>query len=298
MKTLILLLFVSPCLFAKSYYAKKELPGELNLILQSIAKMKLKEVEKKLLGEIIWKIDGNFTEMDKDEIFFLVKSSVYKTILQFKKKDERIPNIKPKEMEKLVEKKLASGPYSNFTRWLLRAIVSDYNNIFKSKGYKLTQGDKKKLRLIMPWYRFFIETSVEEFELDLKDLHFFTLGKILVVSQGLLQYSRFNYKEIKKKELNFFEYREPAVLSKVNSIDEILGSFPDNPQDTNNLPTPWRPKDGQKNDDYLKDPNYIPPDKLPEPINEKLWAKQGGIDPNYIPPDKLPIPIDENTWNE
>ena len=120
----------------------------------------------------------------------------------------------------------------------------------------------------------------------------------MVASEGLLHYSRFDYKKVTLEKLNFFEYREPAFLPKTDTVDQILGSFPDDPQDSPSLSTPWRPREDQRYGDYLKDPNYIPPDKLPESIDEKLWAKQEGLDSDYIPPDKLPVPIDENIWEK
>ena len=96
MRSLILFFLFIPCIFAKSYYAKKELPGELNLILQSLAKIGLNEDEKKSLDDIILNMDRHFTSMEKDEIFFLVKASVYKTVLGYRKKNERIPSTSPK----------------------------------------------------------------------------------------------------------------------------------------------------------------------------------------------------------
>ena len=297
MKILILIIFAISSVFSESYYVKKDLPGELKLIFQSLAKIKLNEKEKKMLDDIVWHVDRYFTSMEKEEIFFLIKVNVYKTILEFKKKNKRILSISPEEMENLVGEKLKSAPYSEFSKWLLRAIISDYKNIIKTKNYKIIHGDSKKLQLIMPWYFDFINLSMEEFELNLKDLYFLILKKISLASMGLLNHSRFNYKESPSEKLAFFEYREPALLIQPDTLDNIL-AIPSEPADSSPVAAPWRPRGQRRDDDLLKDPDYIPPEKLPESIDEKLWARQGGMDIEYIPPDKLPEPVDENKWEE
>ncbi|MCY4524572.1 MAG: hypothetical protein OXB84_07530 [Halobacteriovoraceae bacterium] len=325
MKILIVLFFINSHLSAKSYYGMNVLPTELNLLLLSLAKNKLDRQEQKSLKEIIFKIDHHFSDLKKEEAFFLVKSTIYKTILEYRKKTGgNIIPLTPLKMQELIEEKLKDLHYSEFTKWLLKAILSDYKNIYKSKNQKISYGDRKKLRMIIPWYNHFINISAEEFELDLKQLHFSILKKISLATGGLLRYSRFDYKEETPEKLKFFELRDPTPMIEPDTVENLLGTIPTRPLQAPLKQHPaWEPRNDQtdnfllKDPDYTKpqilpepvdealwakegdiDPNYIPPKELPRPINEKLWAKEGGIDPNYIPPKELPAPVEEDSWNE
>lgn len=337
--SLFLLISSTDLLAANTTYMPNDtLPLEISHIVTTIQQFDLDSSEKQTLKELLTEIDVSFNQMTKEEIFFISKSEIYKAILKFKPQ----LNIRARSYDPIILKELdeiiKENKRSPFTRWIIKSIHADLKKLFKSPLFhsfnkthvrlKLTTRQQKlfrrKMNLLLPWYEQLTNSTIEEFEKNLKPLLFFSLKNIAQNSKKLVLFSRFKIQNRSKSnsKLTFFSLQKKEILDKkkplTTSILEIINPVI-NSSPLEQLPDPvsdWIPRDDHGKEikaiaSHIRDLSYKPPKKLPSPVDgwdlprpvsswvprdeygEEIEAIADHIpDPNYQPPENLPQPVE------
>ena len=269
------LIFAAPV----TYYPKKDLPVEFSYLIESIQLYPLEDKEREELGKKIREIDQELSELTKEEVYFLLKSEIYKGLLENPRlKNQSIyynPDIL-KPLNTIIEVRLED--YHKFAQWLLFAVYSDLSQNFSSPFYNTFIVKKKtglrlknknlimmqrKFDFVLPWYEEIINSTPEEFHEGLKDTMFHLLDVIKMKMADLIKFSRFDTFKIDpgKKTLNFFTTKSPE---KEKTPEETLGLTVEKQPEVVVKKEEWIPKNAPMD----PDPNYIPPEVLPEPVND------------------------------
>lgn len=264
----------------------KELPLELNLLIQSIQSASTADEQ---FNTTIMKIDSYARLLSKEDIFLVGKIEIYKTLLKTNEvrpkatlDGDSIKNLK-------ASLKLAKDP---FIKWFIQALLHDTDSLMSTATYKeyLLQRNNgkleklelrkidKKVQLLSRWIsRLNPESS--DFESVLKaellpvmdealkniEQSFFLLasntgsGKIAVVN---------NLKELKFFSVQRFKPAKAPVASKEKSVDDILAPLTnENPAGVPTLPEPSK-------EDWLNDDNAPANLKnLPKPADDADWLQ-------------------------
>ncbi len=214
MKFLIILGLLLPLVtFSKvpTLVPKPALPVEFSYLVESIQQYPLPDNEKENLLKVLKKLDKLFAQMTKEEVFFLLKSEIYKELLNKPKLTQQSQLYDKKILRKLAElidTKIES--YHQFAKWIIIANYSDLKQIFDSpyfntfivekKGIGLKNPNAamigKKLNLVLPWYEDIINQNPEEFHEMLKPIMMGLLDKITSKIEYLLEYSRFEKPQV------------------------------------------------------------------------------------------------------
>jgi len=286
--------------FKKSYTISptEELPQELKFIISSIQQYQLTDVEKTHYIESLILLDANIKSLTKEERLFLGKSEILKTLFNSRAK------LKPKKRSHnpkiLNEIKLwqQNDKLSDFTKWFLAALHEDLKTQFDSPFFRqfilMKVGNRrlkeielrklgKRFRLLLPWYEEYKRKGPEVFQSDMKPLLLSTLQHVSSYYGLLSKYSRLNHKRDLKSFLDLSAVKIELQKKEEKKDMALLPLFP------------------------KPDPNYQPPEVLPEPVDDwmplddmkSLEAKLPSdlfpkADPNYKAPAKLPEPV--NDW--
>jgi hypothetical protein len=216
--------------------------------------------------------------MSKEEVFFLLKTEIYKELLnkppltqQFKHYEKKI--LRP--LLDLIEVKIDS--YHQFAKWIIIATYSDLKQIFDSPYYNTFIVEKKgiglknpnaalidkKFNLVLPWYEDIISQNPEVFHENLKPIMLSLLTKINNKIRILLQYSRFEKINIVIDDnLKYFEIKAP--LEKPAQKDPLQDLVMPQEKPTEIAKDQWFPR----NEPTEPDPNYVAPEKLPTPVDD------------------------------
>ena len=263
-----------------TYYPKNDLPAEFSYLIESIQLYPLEDKERETLGQKIKDIDQMLSELTKEEVYFLLKSEIYKGLLEQPKLKNQYSYYNPdilKPLNQIIEVRIED--YHKFAQWLMYAVYSDLRQTFDSPFYNTFAVKKKtglrirnkniimmqrKFDFVLPWYEEIINSTPEEFHEGLKDTMFNLLDVIKVKMGDLIKFSRFEKFKIdpNKKTLSFFTIKSPEVGEKKE--EEILGLTITEEPKTTVKKEEWSPKNGPMD----PDPNYTPPDILPKPVND------------------------------
>ncbi len=284
------------------YTTPAEAPLELKYLIESIQLNKTKDFKNDLII-----LDQLMSQLSKKELFFIVKSESYKSILKVKPQYLIKKKYYQSESFSLFEKKVKTfEANSSFSSWVIQSIYRDLKEIFtssqfntymnkKKKGETLSAGFQsieKKLNLLLPWYGHISTSTPKEFEEDMLKLMMDLFNKLIIYTKQFLSYSRFEILEITplKEDYSFFEKiivnHQEIKNQFIHKIDNNRGNdffISDLNEDIKQeLPKTkekrWMPKDNNK--------------QTSEPTQAKIkkifFPK---ANPNYKIPKDLPSPI-------
>jgi hypothetical protein len=292
-------------LFAENKYvtAEKPIPAELKLLFQSIPVNSLSEEDKLLFEKSLLVMDQNFPLLSKEEVFFLCKTEIYKTILKkHKEKDIDLKLVDGKFIRQIDQKmdSIKGNPITPFSTWLILAILSDYKQLISApqnlsfvalarNGSKSKDRSfliwEKKMKMIFPWIELFLASDFDEFETISQSLRLEILKILSQYSSLIIKHTKFKNELVVKKStinsLQFFKWKTIQEKTPTNFFAEE--------DQASSVPTPipgWTPKDSpvtpesdQQGKSAVLPPNYptpstnySPPEKLPEPVND--WIEE------------------------
>jgi len=279
----LLILLLPGFVFASTltYYPKKDLPAEFSYLVESIQLYPLEPKEREELGKKLREIDQMLAQMTKEEVYFLLKSEIYKGLLNRPKLKNPNNYYNPeilKPLNSIIEVRV--DDYHKFAQWLLFAVYSDLRQIFDSPFYNTFAVKKKtglplknknvimmqkKFDFILPWYEEVINSTPEEFHEALKENMFQLLASIEMKIKDLLKYSRFEKFKLDPniQTLTFFTTKSPEE-KKEKKEEEILGLDLGVEGEAPVKKAQWVPK----NEPMEPNPDYVPPESLPEPVND------------------------------
>lgn len=317
MKSLLfLLLMISFSVKGESisiYSPAKSLPLELKYLIESIQLSDLKRYEQNNFKANLQKLDQMVEKFSTEELFFVIKSEAYKSILKVKpdymvKKSYYDVNI----IDNL-DHYSKSKTISSFSKWVANSIQKDLKDVFLSSDYTTYMYRKKnnsiltprylkvdkKLKILLPWYAYLHLTPPNEFDVEMRKVMILLFDKVVIYLEQLLSFSRFEKFELNplRKEFKYFSLRKFNPESK-----EALAPTQEQASPLNNLvqeevkpetkkeddstvsrtqeiekANEWMPKEDVADQDVKVDPTPIPTP-----------------DPNYKAPEKLPEPV--NDW--
>lgn len=265
----------------------QDLPIELKYLLETYNELSYSDWEKEKLTNHFDKISENILSIDKAQKYLLLKSEIYKAILQF-------PPVPKKSLKNLPSYAEVSTQYkSKFFTWIAMAINEDFQALKEDTNYKTLQGKNlrleslsqnqkvfiKKLERIQPWMDLFANYNEEEARDKLKAFVFATLEKLEFYSKTFIVYSK-PLEALKEKQLIYKLEKDLAPKPKEETLSEILSikeKPPTNLQATQNVSTlgeenlNWVPKDEPQDLFPKPDPNYQPPAELPQPVNDWIF---------------------------
>jgi hypothetical protein len=303
-------------LFAKSIYiAKDSTPIEYYYIISSIQQVELSDLDQKEFDELIQIHDQLFSKLSKKEVFFLLKSEIFKSILSFTFKDSitRV-NVDSTFVKKISDKiKENKDEYSPFSLWLNYSFLKDLQIILRDKEFvniasTKTSKLKRQLNLIIPWLIKFETLPPGVYEKLISEIYMRVLKKISVYGQNFYRYSHFEKLEIILPITKFNHFRIQKLIAKQNdsnSIEKILEKPIDNSQDKapQIKATTWQPKNDIFQHYPRPIPNYTPPSNLPSPVSN--WTEETTTlfnindypklfptpDPKYVEPELIPSAV-------
>lgn len=273
---------------------KNNLPVEMGFLIQSLHLSKLSPIEKRILDQSLVKLDQVFESLSKEEIFFIIKTEAYKTILKHKPDLQVQKSSYNKDIIKFFDSYIHKEPITPFAKWTLYSIKSDLEEILESSMFATWQVRKKynnpldgklrrlekKLNLLLPWYEYMKLTGPKEFDDGLKDLMLSLLDKINLYSFQLVSYANPTTVEITplRPKFTYFEEREFDIEKKAEfekTVEKVVDSVLKN-QKPKALPTPvndWLPKEDGSLPENARalptpDPNYKAPEELPKPVDD------------------------------
>jgi hypothetical protein len=173
------------------------LPLEFVLLAESINELKLIQEEKDKISEKIKLINSNLKFLKKEQIFFILKSELYKSILEREfHNDFRIMKFTNLDISNIEKAYLANKKeYSPFARWLVESVISDFGELKNYPGFNSVKMDvpekdvtlnlvRKKLSLLSPWLGAISALKASEFNFRLKKMLFEILSDI-EISTGI-----------------------------------------------------------------------------------------------------------------
>ncbi|HAZ13091.1 MAG: hypothetical protein A2X86_09875 [Bdellovibrionales bacterium GWA2_49_15] len=284
--------------------SSKPLPTEFILLLESVQRDDLSDKSKVQFEQWIISLDESFGVLTKDEIFFLCKAEIYKAILKkyrnsetdLKKFNLYFLKTAVAKVEQVNREKVA---LSLFSKWMIQALLSDLKSLltapqnlnfitFVQNGTDVTSPAfiiwSKKMKMVAPWVDLFINSVDSEFESIVRPIQLEALQTIAIYADLLLKQSRFKDAWPKKKStltgLSFFnwkelqETKEPAIIANEPLLPQGSGS-------SEAPPAAWTPKDTPDAITSSKlppnyptpNPDYLPPDRLPQPVNDWIQAQ-------------------------
>jgi hypothetical protein len=278
----------------KIFLAKDNLPIEISYLIDSIQNSHKTKVEKVKFKSSIMKLDQLFSNLSKEEIFFIIKSESYKSILKIKPDYQVKKTYYERDSLKGFEKYFKSKTISTFSKWVVKAIHSDILNIFNSSDFTTYMFRKKnnsvltrnyiivdkKLKSLLPWIGYINLNQPNEFEEDMKKHMIRLMEKLIIYSEQYLSLSKFNKLELTpiKEKLTFFTWEVPVPVATENSktmkLEDVLLDPDEFLVDEDAPPMGWKPKDDTMEVKLIAtpiptpDPNYVAPKKLPEPISD------------------------------
>lgn len=269
----------------------EKLPRELIYLTESLQELQIKDIEKtRDNDETFKKLSKEFQNLTKEELYFISKSEVYKTVLKFRPTSSVKEEYYKEEILEKISEKLSTTKINSFTHWLIKGIVKDIKDIFSSRAFPTFVIERKKgvvsssssrkvlrkLNFLLPWIQSFMTEDTGLFELSLLPMMNEILKKISEKIGYLALYSTNDSKN--DEEIKYFEEQtiqldksgKPVTVEDI--LDPLLGKYKNK-----NLPIPvddWI----QDEDDFAKTltpiknlaptEGYRAPEKLPDPVEE------------------------------
>lgn len=170
---------------------QEKLPLELVILINSINELKLTPEENSRYIDEAKTLNGFLKFLTKEQIYFLVKSQIYKNVLEKEfQGDYKITKFTSLDIEAIEKNyRLNSKKYSTYASWLIQSVLSDFSTLKNYPGFnqvKLTIVEKdptlniirKKLNLLSPWLGAISTLTAVDFNGRLKKMMFKTLADI------------------------------------------------------------------------------------------------------------------------
>lgn len=262
----------------QTFVPKEDLPVEFSYLVESLQQYPLSDKEREEITKEIKELDKLFSLMSKEEVFFVLKSEIYKELLNKPRLAQQSQYYNKKILRTLldlIEAKIDS--YHPFAKWIIIATYADLKQIFDSAYYNTFIVEKKgiglknpnaaliekKLNLVLPWFEDITGQSPEVFHENLKPVMLSLLAKLNKKIKYLLQYSRFEKLNLVTEDaLKYFEIKSPE--EKAAKKDPLLDMDLPTEKPTEVAKDQWMPKNGP----LEPDPNYVAPEKLPTPTDD------------------------------
>lgn len=260
------------------YYPNKDMPFELKVLFEgynSIATENDKTTEE--LDKFLTILLGNLTKLDREEILFLSKSEIIKTVLKNNPEDLKTDNIPQDFLNELKENigKEDFRKLNPFARWLMSSLLVDYENLLKTKNNKVS---KRRLDLIIPFLNSIRLNGLGEFDVKSRELLLESAKRLVHFSSVVLLYSSRLSVTPSAQKLAVINQQKPDGTKQGRDIEDILSPIIEKHKKLG-LPVPvddWKPSE---NDFNLKS-QAVSPSEGPAKV----------IDAN-----SLPQPVDD--WN-
>lgn len=194
---ILFVVFISTSVFAfdKDFKtANDRVPLEFQLLFESMKIAAKTPSDKLQLVGIAKELDENLGSLQKEHIFFLMKSEVIKNVLEFKHKKVRSFDMTTFLIERLEEDfKTKEKLLSPFAQWIWRSIIAELNHrkkmgliTGKSFNPNLFDGTKRAearrfsryLTYLMPWIDKMDSLSVSEFNDLTKEVSWVVLKRL------------------------------------------------------------------------------------------------------------------------
>lgn len=273
MKLFILNLISSITFTNASYWqANPEVPFELAVLVKSFETKKLSKEENDSLKKSIEQINTLFSSMSKPDRHFMAKSTIYQWVLKSAPKNKIPDNFK---VESILTKEFKN--LTPFSSWLFTALKSDIENMISS-DFQINEKYQAHVNLIRPWVYFFSKEESAQIEVKMIDFRFDLLKKVISHLELFQRFKQIDHKNSISENLAFFNLiNKNLPIDSNQNVLEKLDSIIEKHQKLG-LPLPtdewkigkndeWTPKEGP-NQESLKQKDYQPPQKLPEPVND------------------------------
>jgi len=276
------------------------IPSELALLLESVNESELSSDDQAKYKEIIANMDKIIPNVTKKDLFFIAKSEIYKSVLrQYREERLEVQILNKQSLNKLdaIINSSEALELRPFNRWLIRALTKDFEKLVTSShlhsylsaklnNLKIKDRDllilEKKLTLISPWISRILESDITEFNKLNSSFCFNLLQKIQHYLKLFYFQTKFKDMQVDLSKtdsvMTFFKWEEVKPVSQ-NSVLDKLDEITDKNEgeDTNN--DNWKPKNEPDENQSeassmlpknypTPDANYVPPPKLPEPVND------------------------------
>jgi hypothetical protein len=283
---------------AKYYTPRPGTPLELGYALESIQKKPLSEEEKKKFENSLLRLEQALMKLNREEVLFLIKSEIYKTILR-ERPDIQIPPqaYSPSYLGEIRAQLPKVNGLLPFTNWLVTALVRDLDLLYQDPGLREYSKERlspspspgpaaaragKKLSMILPYLETLRLKGAQGLEHELTPVLLNLFDRLANNSELLASLAKRPPNSLATTE-RYFEAIDtaptPKTVSKDLEVDEILRKTIDKHKSIG-LPLPtgeWRPKD-DKNSNTAQvqviatpDPGYRAPEKLPEPVDDWIF---------------------------
>lgn len=282
MKLIISLIFfmLSSLAFGKVQYfhPNSEMPVELKTIFDSYNSLATeKDAYTDEMAKYLEFINNNFSKLDREEILFISKSEIIKTVLKESPK-EFITSAIPQDFLTELSINLKSEESQNltpFAKWLITSLLADYDNLYRMKKNTVTQ---KRLDLIIPFLNGIRLNGIADFEVRCRDLMLLITKRLVHFSSVMLLYSsRLGITPINQK-LAVINQVKPTQSNGIREIEDIISPIIEKHKKLG-LPVPvddWKPTEADFN---LNSQVVNPSEKVQKPLD----------------PSDLPKPVDD--WN-
>lgn len=254
------------------------MPFELSALFEgynSIASENDKTTEE--LDKLLTTLLGNLTRLDREEILFLSKSEIIKTVLKNNPeelKTETVPQDFLNELKESIGKE-EFRKLNPFARWLISSLLVDYENLLKLKSSSVS---KRRLDLIIPFLNSIRLNGLGEFEVKSRELMLESAKRLVHFSSVILLYSSRLSATPSAQKLAVINQQKPDGTKQGKDIEDILAPIIEKHKKLG-LPVPiddWKPNEKDIN---LKSQVVSPTEN----------SKQ------VIDPENLPKPVDD--WN-
>ena len=276
MKLLILSLLSLKTAFAAYIPIQGKVPPEFHHIIATLKTTELYLVHQKEINSLIPLMDRAFSSLDDTDVHLIIKSEIFKTLLQSPPSSKRSFRSLAPDMLKglhLLSKKTDSP----FFAWLALSIHADLKSLIHSPLFpafkKQIQSPtdrwnpsmilmKKKFALLLPWHDYLTTTPQKQLAEKIYPLLLKCLRQIHFKSTRYA--SLVPMRPPIQDQLQYFEKTSP--IKKKKSLDSLLDPIIDDNKKVV-LPEPvddWTPK----KDDYSQNLPRPTDDWLPEPVDD------------------------------
>lgn len=286
MKMIVLLIFFTLSSSAQSkvnyYYTDPDMPFELKVLYEGYNFIASEnDTSTQELDKFLSILLNNFTKLSREEILFLGKSEMIKTVLKYSPEEMKTNEI-PADFIRELRSSMSKEEYqaiNPFAKWLLSSLIVDYDNLIKAKNSTIS---KKRLDLIIPFLNMIRLNGLAEFDIVTRQLMLEVAKRMVHFSSINLLYSSRLAITPSNKKLAVISSNRPQFSSKDRDIEDILAPIIEKHKKLG-LPVPiddWRPTEADFN---LKSQAVSP------------TPSAQGQEAKAIDPKSLPKPIDD--WN-
>ncbi len=298
MNKILLIFFVTilsfPC---KASWSVKNVPIEFVWLVDSIQASKSSERQTTNLDEKFNQLGNILQKISPDSISFLIKSEIYKGILEtqwnnllsYRLIDEKTPSL---INEKII---VNSNKFSSFSRWTITALNSDISSLIASKEFKAKSSQaEKRIALLTPWATLILNTSADQFEAAIKPVMFTIIDRIIRTTTLFVEQVRQPIETQKNNPVTFFI---KSLSNEEQVPSKALPFLPDKILESITIQNPLAPtgRDSALKNEILPNPNdrsVTAPRAINDWANPLQKTPKAGILPMPVPVNDWIIPLD------